>query len=67
LASDFAPCPLSVQWATHVANAAERSRADSQSELVVPDEERTPEEQVTPAALLASIGDTEVRLYFKAY
>uniref|UniRef100_A0A914W8T4 RNA-binding protein 26 n=1 Tax=Plectus sambesii TaxID=2011161 RepID=A0A914W8T4_9BILA len=59
LAGDFALCPLNVQWGTQMATAAEKRHRVDSSELVVPDEERKPEEQVTPAALLASIGDTE--------
>jgi hypothetical protein len=54
LASDFADgVSLEIQW-------ARGSRRESQSD-VIPDEERPANEQMTPAALLASIGTIEVR------
>lgn len=45
LGSDFAGCPLKVEWAT---------KQGGEDNGVVPDEKRNPSERVTPAALLAS-------------
>ena len=71
LAGDFPACELTLQWATQVKAAApvsgtEDGRKLSQSSDVIPDEERAPDQRVTPAALLASIGDVEVLFRFSA-
>src|SRR5687767_14341269 len=50
-APKFDKCPITVEWAPVSLGTAE----------IVPDVKRDPTEQMTPAALLASLGDDEVR------
>lgn len=49
-ADSFDKCPITVEWAPVALGTAE----------IVPDAHRNPHEQMTPAALLASLGDDEV-------
>ena len=53
-AGTFEKCPIAIEWAPNSTPAAK----------VVPDVHRKPDEQVTPKALLASLGDDDEVFYF---